>query len=127
MLYYYPGGTTMAKKYSSKINKIRTFALSLIFIGFAVMYIGIFFRTNIWIISIFMVLGLLCIVASTGVYFWIGMLSTKTVQVVCPTCNKPTKILGRVDMCMHCNEPLTLDRNLEGKEFDESYNKKNKS
>lgn len=127
MVYYYPGGTTMAKKYSSKINKIRTFALSLIFIGFAVMYIGIFFRTNIWIISIFMVLGLLCIVASTGVYFWIGMLSTKTVQVVCPTCNKPTKILGRVDMCMHCNEPLTLDRNLEGKEFDESYNKKNKS
>ncbi|MBM6616434.1 YgzB family protein [Bacillus suaedaesalsae] len=114
----------MAKKYSSKINKIRTFALSLIFIGFAVMYIGIFFRTNVWLISIFMVLGLLCIVASTAVYFWIGMLSTRTVQVVCPTCNKSTKILGRVDMCMHCNEPLTLDPNLEGKEFDESYNKK---
>ncbi|KAA0544970.1 hypothetical protein FZW96_19300 [Bacillus sp. BGMRC 2118] len=114
----------MAKKYSSKINKIRTFALSLIFIGFAVMYIGIFFRTNVWLISIFMVLGLLCIVASTAVYFWIGMLSTRTVQVVCPTCNKATKILGRVDMCMHCNEPLTLDPNLEGKEFDESYNKK---
>ena len=34
----------MAKKYSSKINKIRTFALSLIFIGFFVMYFGIFFR-----------------------------------------------------------------------------------
>jgi hypothetical protein len=111
-------------KYSSKINKIRTFALSLIFIGFIVMYGGIFFRNSPIIMTIFMILGLLCIVASTAVYFWIGMLSTRTVQVVCPNCGKPTKILGRVDICMHCNEPLTLDRNLEGKQFDESYNRK---
>lgn len=71
-----------------------------------------------------MLLGLLCIVASTGVYFWIGMLSTKAVQVTCPTCRKQTKMLGRVDMCMYCNEPLTLDRSLEGKQFDEKYNRK---
>jgi hypothetical protein len=116
----------MAKKYSNKINKIRTFALSLIFIGFIVMYIGVFFRTNIWVISTFMILGLLFIVASTGVYFWIGMLSTRTVQVTCPSCEKQTKILGRVDMCMYCNEPLTLDRELEGKEFDENYNRTNR-
>lgn len=111
-------------KYSSKINKIRTFALSLIFIGFLVMYLGIVFKSQPIIMTIFMLLGLLFIVASTGVYFWIGMLSTKTVQVICPNCNKPTKILGRVDICMHCNESLTLDRNLEGKEFDEKYNLK---
>ncbi|HEY2421491.1 MAG TPA: YgzB family protein [Neobacillus sp.] len=111
-------------KYSSKINKIRSFALSLIFIGFIVMYIGIYFRTSPIIMSIFMILGLLCIVASTVVYFWIGMLSTKTIQVVCPNCGKPTKMLGRVDMCMHCREPITIDQKLEGKEFDESYNKK---
>ncbi len=116
----------MAKLYSSKINKIRTFALSLIFIGFIVMYIGIFFQENVWVTSIFMILGLLFIVASTVVYFWIGMLSTKAVHVTCPSCEKPTKILGRVDICMHCNEPLTLDRGLEGKEFDESYNRKEK-
>ena len=114
----------MARKYSSKINKIRTFALSLIFIGFFIMYIGIFFRTNMWVMTIFMILGLLSIVASTGVYFWIGMLSTKAVQVVCPTCEKPTKILGRVDMCMYCKEPLTLDKSLEGIEFNEDYNRK---
>lgn len=116
----------MAKLYSNKINKIRTFALSLIFIGFIVMYIGIFFRTNVWVISIFMMLGLLFIVASTVVYFWIGMLSTRAVQVTCPNCEKPTKILGRVDICMHCNEPLTLDPGLEGMDFDESYNRKEK-
>ncbi|KOO41039.1 YgzB family protein [Priestia koreensis] len=114
----------MAAKYSSKINKIRTFALSLIFIGFIVMYGGVFFRSNVWAMTIFMLMGLLCIIASTVVYFWIGLLSTKAVQVVCPSCKKPTKILGRVDMCMHCREPLTLDPALEGKEFDERYNKK---
>lgn len=111
-------------KYSSKINKIRSFALSLIFIGFIVMYGGIYFRTSPVVMSIFMLIGLLFIIASTGVYFWIGMLSTKTVQVVCPNCGKQTKVLGRVDMCMYCNEPLTLDRQLEGKEFDEKYNRK---
>lgn len=115
----------MARKYASKINKIRTFALSLIFIGFIVMYVGVFFRTNMWVMTFFMMLGMLSIIASTVVYFWIGMLSTKAVQVICPACEKPTKILGRVDMCMHCKEPLTLDKDLEGKEFDENYNRKN--
>lgn len=111
-------------KYSSKINKIRSFALSLIFVGFIVMYIGIFFRTSPLWMTFFMLLGMIFILASTGVYFWIGMLSTKTVQVVCPSCGKHTKVLGRVDMCMYCKEPLTLDKQLEGKEFDEKYNKK---
>ncbi|KMY53117.1 hypothetical protein AC623_03170 [Bacillus sp. FJAT-27231] len=116
----------MAKSYSSKINRIRTFALSLIFIGFIIMYAGIFFRQSPFWMTLFMLLGLLSIIASTVVYFWIGMLSTKAVQVVCPSCGKPTKMLGRVDMCMHCKEPLTLDQSLEGKEFDEGYNRKNK-
>ncbi|GLY11446.1 YgzB family protein [Bacillus badius] len=115
----------MAKNYSSKINRIRTFALSLIFIGFVIMYVGIFFRQSPFWMTLFMLLGLLSIIASTVVYFWIGMLSTKAVQVVCPSCGKPTKMLGRVDMCMHCKEPLTLDQSLEGKEFDENYNRKN--
>jgi Zn-dependent protease with chaperone function len=116
----------MSLKYSNKINKIRTFALSLIFVGFIIMYIGIFFRATMWLMTLFMLLGLLSIIASTVVYFWIGMLSTKAVQVICPTCSKPTKLLGRVDMCMHCREPLTLDPSLKGKEFDEKYNQKRK-
>lgn len=114
-------------KYSSKINKIRSFALGLIFVGFIVMYIGIYFRTSPLIMTIFMILGLLFIIASTVVYFWIGMLSTKTIQVRCPSCGKPTKMLGKVDMCMHCREPLTLDQTLEGKEFNEKYNKKSQN
>lgn len=112
------------KKYSSKINKIRSFALSLIFIGFFVMYGAIFFRENQILVLLFMSLGLLCVIGSTVVYAWIGLLSTRAVQVSCPNCNKWTKVLGRVDLCMYCNEPLTLDPALEGLEFDQSYNKK---
>lgn len=111
-------------KYKSKINKIRTFALSLVFVSFFVMYIGIIFKSKPIIMTIFMFLGLIIFLTSTIVYFRIGMLSTKAVQVICPNCKKPTKILGRVDICMHCNEPLTLDKDLEGKEFDEKYNRK---
>lgn len=51
-------------------------------------------------------------------------LSTKAIPIECPECGKPTKMLGRVDACMHCKQPLTFDRNLEGKEFDEKYNSK---
>ena len=111
------------KKYNSKINKIRSFALSLIFIGFVIMYGAIFFKNNQILVLIFMTIGLLCIIGSTAVYGWIGLLSTKAVQVVCPECGKWTKVLGRVDICMYCNEPLTLDPALEGKEFNKEYNK----
>ncbi|MCK0472513.1 YgzB family protein [Halalkalibacter sp. APA_J-10(15)] len=114
----------MGLKYANKINKIRTFALGLVFVGILVMYIGIFFRESQVIMIIAMLLGLLFVISSTVVYFWIGMLSTRTIQVVCPNCGGATKMLGRVDACMHCREPLTLDKSLEGKEFDEAYNKK---
>lgn len=114
----------MALKYTNKINKIRTFALSLVFIGIVIMYVGIFFKSSPILMTISMLLGFLFVIGSTFVYFWIGMLSTKTEQVICPNCNKSTKMLGRVDACMHCDEPLTLDKSLEGKEFDEAYNRK---
>lgn len=70
----------------------------------------------------FFILGLLFVLLSCIVYFWIGMLSTKALPITCPSCEKPTKMLGRVDACMHCKQPLTLDENLEGMEFDEKYN-----
>lgn len=110
--------------YSSKINKIRTFALSLVFAGIAIMYIGILAKKIPWLMAIFFILGMLSVIFSCVVYFWIGMLSTRAVPIVCPNCEKPTKMLGRVDGCMHCKQPLTLDKELEGKEFDERYNQR---
>lgn len=111
------------KPYKNKINRIRTFALSLVFIGVVIMYIGIFFRSNEIVMLIFMLLGVVAIIASTVIYAWIGSLSTRAAQVTCPNCGKQTKMLGQVDMCGHCREPLTLDPSLEGKDFDEIYNK----
>lgn len=108
--------------YSSKINRIRSFALILILVGVLFMYGGLLLKNIQWLMITLFLIGVLCIILSTVVYFWIGLLSTRTINVVCPACEKPTKILGRVDACMHCKEPLTMDRNLEGKEFDEKYN-----
>ena len=112
------------KSYKNKINRIRTFALALIFIGIVIMYVGIYFRNQPIVMVIFMLLGVVAIIGSTGVYAWIGLLSMKTVPVQCPNCERHTKMLGRVDICRHCNEPLTMDPSLEGKEFNEEYNKK---
>ncbi|WP_047984651.1 YgzB family protein [Ornithinibacillus californiensis] len=108
--------------YSSKINKIRSFALILIFAGIGFMYIGLLVKKIDWLMALLFLVGVISIVLSTVVYFWIGMLSTKAIPIVCPSCDKPTKMLGRVDACMHCKQPLTLDKNLEGEEFDEKYN-----
>jgi len=113
----------MQWKQSSKINRIRTFALSLVFIGIFIMYIGIFAHKVPWLMYSLMVLGFLATLSSAGVYAWVGMLSTKAVVVKCPSCGKATKILGRVDVCMSCKQPLTLDKNLEGKELDPKYNR----
>ncbi|WP_077317986.1 YgzB family protein [Virgibacillus proomii] len=110
--------------YSSKINKIRSFALILIFAGIILMYIGILVKRIEWLMIIFFILGVLAVVLSCVVYLWIGTLSLKAVPIICPSCEKPTKMLGRVDACMHCKQPLTMDKNLEGKEFDERYNSK---
>ncbi|GGN53853.1 MULTISPECIES: YgzB family protein [Oceanobacillus] len=110
--------------YSSKINKIRSFALILIFAGILLMYVGLIFKSREWLMVIFFIFGLLAIFASLIVYLWIGTLSLRAVPIICPSCEKPTKMLGRVDACMHCKQPLTLDKDLEGMEFDEKYNKR---
>lgn len=94
-----------------KINTIRTFALGLVFGGLLVTY-GVFLVETMWAMTLFMTVGLLMVVASTVVYFCIGLLSTKAVQIICPNCEKHTKMLGKVDECMHCKQKLTLDQNL---------------
>ncbi|GGK28176.1 UPF0295 protein YgzB [Caldalkalibacillus thermarum] len=92
-----------------KINIIRTFALGLVFGGMIVMY-GSFFVQAQWAMWLFIILGLLMVLASTLVYFWIGYISsTRAVYVLCPNCDKTTKMLGKVDECMHCKQKLTLD------------------
>lgn len=73
----------MGLKYSSKINKIRTVALGLIFAGMIIMYIGLYFRNIEWLLVTLMILGLIAIGLSTVIYLWIGMLSTKAIPIEC--------------------------------------------
>jgi Zn-dependent protease with chaperone function len=94
-----------------KINTIRTFALGLVFGGMIVMY-GSFLVESSIAMAFFMIVGLIMVLASTVVYFWIGFLSTKAIYVTCPSCSKKTKMLGKLDECMHCKQQLTLDRNM---------------
>ncbi|KPC77179.1 MULTISPECIES: DUF2614 family zinc ribbon-containing protein [Laceyella] len=91
---------------SGKLNKIRTFALLLIFVGIGVMYIGFAFPK---LMALFFILGILFVLASVGIYFWIGILSTQAAQVVCPVCDRHTKMLGKRDQCMHCKAVLSMD------------------
>ncbi|WP_027416878.1 YgzB family protein [Aneurinibacillus terranovensis] len=104
--------------FSGKLNRLRNFALGLVFVGIVVMYIGYaafagylgsLFQHNIIVMAIFLVLGFLFIIGSSIMYMWIGMLSTKAVQVYCPSCGKVTKVVGLKDECMFCRQKLSLD------------------
>lgn len=94
-----------------KINLIRTFALGLCFGGLVVCY-GMFLVESVWAMTLFLIVGLLMVILSSVVYFWVGYLSTKAVYVECPSCGKQTKILGKTDECMFCKQKLTLDKSL---------------
>lgn len=109
-------------KKSNKIKRIRGYALALIFAGMIIMYLGVFFREIPWLFGLFIIIGFLPIILSFIIYFWVGLVSTRTITVQCPNCEGYTKILGKVDYCQHCKEPLTIDKDLEGKEFNTDYN-----
>jgi hypothetical protein len=95
--------------FASKINKFRTVALLLIFLGIGVMYFGFIWPSAMLLFFLF---GLLTIGGSVVIYFWVGMLSTQAVPVECPECNRTTKMLGKTDRCMYCNAWLSFDPKL---------------
>jgi hypothetical protein len=103
---------------SSKINEFRLWGLLLTMAGMGVMVLGTAglllwgsSSTGKIIAAIFMVLGMISMLVSVGIYFWAGMLSTTAVILECPECHKQTKILGKTDRCMFCKTILTLDPN----------------
>ncbi|MEC0093225.1 YgzB family protein [Paenibacillus macquariensis] len=99
---------------SAKINAFRTWGLLLTMIGMGLMVLGtagiVFWGHSGKIFAaIGLVIGLIAMVGSLGIYFWAGMLSTSAVQIQCPQCGKLTKMLGRTDRCMFCRTILTMD------------------
>jgi hypothetical protein len=103
---------------SSKVNEFRLWGLALTMGGLLIMIVGmagiVFDWGNIGriIAAIFLVLGLISVMVSMGIYFWAGMLSTSAIVIECPECGKPTKMIGKTDRCMFCKTILTLDPDL---------------
>jgi hypothetical protein len=103
---------------SSNVNEFRLWGLALTMGGLLIMIIGMAGIVFDWgtigriIAAIFLVLGLLSVMVSMGIYFWAGMLSTSAVVIECPECGKPTKMIGKTDRCMFCKTILTLDAEL---------------
>ena len=102
---------------SAKINAFRTWGLMLTMIGMGLMVLGtagvvLWGQSGKWIAGIGLVVGLITMIGSMGIYFWAGMLSTSAVQLQCPECGKLTKMLGTTDRCMFCKTILTRNPSL---------------
>ncbi|NHN35346.1 DUF2614 family zinc ribbon-containing protein [Paenibacillus agricola] len=100
---------------SSKVNEFRLWGLLLTMGGMLLMIIGLAGIVFGWgtagkiMAGVFMVIGAIAMLASMGVYFWAGMMSTSATVIECPECGKPTKLLGKTDRCMFCKTILSLD------------------
>lgn len=112
----------MAIRNSRRVSRIRNFAIALVMLGFIIMYAGIYFHEHKIIMIIGLLIGAVLFVVSTLIYSYIGMLAINQIRVTCPSCQKETRMLGKVDLCMHCNEALTLDKELSGKDYNEWNN-----
>lgn len=99
---------------SSKINEFRLWGLMFTLAGMGLMIAGtagiVFWgQAGKIFAAIFMVIGMIGMLLSVGVYFWAGMLSTSAVILTCPECHRQTKMLGKTDRCMYCKTKITLD------------------
>ncbi len=100
---------------SSKVNEFRLWGLLMTLGGMLLMIDGLAGIVFDWgvagrvIAIIAMIIGMISLFVSMGIYFWAGMLSTTAVVVQCPDCGKATKILGKTDRCMFCSTWLTVD------------------
>ncbi|PZD95699.1 hypothetical protein DNH61_14390 [Paenibacillus sambharensis] len=100
---------------SAKINEFRLWGLVFTLLGMGLMIAGtagiVFWGGQAGKIfaAVFMVIGMIAMLLSVGIYFWAGMLSTSAIMLQCPECGKQTKMLGKTDRCMFCRTMLTLD------------------
>ena len=101
---------------SSKINEFRLWGLLFTLFGMGLMIVGtagvVFWgQTGKVFAAVFMVIGMIAMLLSVGVYFWAGMLSTSALILNCPECGRHTKMLGKTDRCMYCRTKMTIDPN----------------
>ncbi|GFN29744.1 DUF2614 family zinc ribbon-containing protein [Paenibacillus xylaniclasticus] len=112
---------------TAKINEFRLWGLLFMLGGMGMMIFGtagiVFFDGTAGRIfaGTFMVLGSILMLISVGIYFWAGMMSTSVKTIQCPECGKHTKMIGRVDRCMHCKTKMTVDPSLATDLDDETF------
>ncbi|MBU6146416.1 MAG: hypothetical protein KGO83_06910 [Paenibacillaceae bacterium] len=99
---------------TAKIHTFRRWGLGLTLLGMLIMVSStaayVFQVSGASVIAaIGLILGILTMGSSMFVYFWAGMLSTHALHIVCPSCDRVTKLLGRSDRCLYCRTPLSLD------------------
>ncbi|NOU70296.1 hypothetical protein GC098_02395 [Paenibacillus sp. LMG 31458] len=104
---------------SSKVNEFRLWGLGMTMGGMLLMIIGLAGIVFDWgkagriIAVVFMIIGMISMMVSMGIYFWAGMLSTSATVIDCPECGRRTKMLGKTDRCMFCKTILTVDPQFE--------------
>lgn len=104
---------------SSKVNEFRLWGLAMTMGGMLLMIIGLAGIVFDWgqvgriMAVIFMIIGMISVLVSMGIYFWAGMLSTSATVIDCPECGRRTKMLGKTDRCMFCKTILTIDPQYE--------------
>jgi hypothetical protein len=94
-----------------KLNRLRNWALGLIFLAFLVMYIGVFVT---FLMPFLFTIGTIMILISVFIYFRVGAMSMKIPTLECPHCHKKTKVMGVEDGCMYCQGPIRVEMDEDG-------------
>ncbi|MFD0693993.1 DUF2614 family zinc ribbon-containing protein [Paenibacillus sp. GCM10027628] len=111
---------------SSKVNEFRLWGLAMTMGGMLLMIVGLAGVVFDWgkagriMAIIFMIIGMISMMVSMGIYFWAGMLSTSATVIDCPECGRRTKMLGKTDRCMFCKTILTVDPQYQPAEENEN-------
>lgn len=105
-----------------KLNRLRNFALGLMFVAFLVMYLSTFGAKSPathFLLPIGIVGGVFIAIIAMFIYFRIGAISMRAPKVDCPQCGRTTKILGATDRCAYCKQPLRISTDKSGTVFAE--------
>lgn len=94
-----------------KLNRLRNFALFLMFVAFIIMYVstlGKLSPATKFLLPIGLIIGILVALAAMFLYFRIGSISMRIPKVDCPHCGRTIKLLGESDHCPYCKRPLRM-------------------
>ncbi|MBX6353115.1 MAG: hypothetical protein IRZ10_07235 [Thermoflavifilum sp.] len=84
-------------------EKWRNIGLVFLFAGFFVMYLGVYDKP---LIPVLTCIGAVGVLAGIGIYFRFGPISGSGRRIQCPRCGQVTRLTGSHDQCAHCKQPM---------------------